>query len=109
LAAIKSLWNIDTLILGWIDRGIDYSILNKELKKYNIKNIAFVGDAWKRIYDILSKWGYDINYIISNNYKEIITWCKKIQKNEKFVFCLQQHQVMICLKISKKDEILSLN
>ena len=51
LAAVKSLPNVATLILGGMDRGIDYSPL-KELKNIpTLKNIVFVGKAGMRMYD----------------------------------------------------------
>ncbi len=86
LAALKWLWNVDTLILWWMDRGIDYSLLNKGLKEFEVKNIAFVWDAGKRIYEMLNKNGYKMNYIISDDYKQIVKWCK--ENTQKWKICL---------------------
>lgn len=86
IAALKSLWNVDTLILWWMDRGIDYLVLKDGLKEFEVKNIAFVWDAGKRIYEILNKNWYKINHIISNDYKQIVKWCK--ENTEKWKICL---------------------
>ena len=49
IEAVKALGNIDTLILGGFDRGIDYSILVKFLSLSKIRNLIFTGDAGRRI------------------------------------------------------------
>lgn len=77
LAAIKSLDNVETLILGGMDRGIDYNPLLELLDVKSIKNIAYVGEAGKRIKSILEKEkNYNINSITTDSYQEIVSWCK---------------------------------
>ena len=49
IEAVKSLRNVDTLILGGFDRGIDYSQLVHFLHSSTVRNIIFTGDAGKRI------------------------------------------------------------
>jgi UDP-N-acetylmuramoylalanine--D-glutamate ligase len=49
IEAVKALSNIDTLILGGFDRGIDYSDLAKFLSGTSIRNLIFTGDAGRRI------------------------------------------------------------
>jgi len=49
IAAVTTLGDIDTLILGGNDRGINYSGLVEFLKIRSIKNIVFIGDAGHRI------------------------------------------------------------
>lgn len=48
-AAVKSIGDVQTLILGGFDRKIDYSGLACFLSKSGVSNIAFVGEAGKRI------------------------------------------------------------
>jgi len=49
IGAIKTLENVDTLILGGKDRGIDYQNLFDYLPVSSVNNIIFTGDAGKRI------------------------------------------------------------
>ena len=75
LAALDSLKDVSVLILGGMDRGIDYSIITQVVSKYNVKNIAFVGKAGKRMYDIISQ-KYKVNAFISNDWHAIVEFCK---------------------------------
>lgn len=78
LAALSSLKNVETLILGGKDRGIDYSILKDILFEFNdLKNIVFVGEAGKRISSLIrNNKSKETEFLISNDYKEIVSWCK---------------------------------
>ncbi|GHU85589.1 UDP-N-acetylmuramoylalanine--D-glutamate ligase [Bacteroidia bacterium] len=52
IAAIKTVKNVETLILGGFDRGIDYSILIDYLYENPVKNVIFIGNAGKRMRNI---------------------------------------------------------
>ncbi|MBQ9311660.1 MAG: UDP-N-acetylmuramoyl-L-alanine--D-glutamate ligase [Bacteroidales bacterium] len=81
LQAMKALQNVSVLILGGMDRGIDYSEIIKVLD-YGVKHIAFVGKAGKRMYDILIERKKDLDYILSDDWEYIIEWAeKKAEKN----------------------------
>ena len=49
MEAVKALGNVDTLILGGFDRGIDYSGLAKFLSASGVRNLIFTGEAGRRI------------------------------------------------------------
>jgi UDP-N-acetylmuramoylalanine--D-glutamate ligase len=49
IEAVKALDNVDTLILGGFDRGIDYSGLAKFLSTSSVRNLIFTGEAGRRI------------------------------------------------------------
>ncbi|MCX6231182.1 MAG: UDP-N-acetylmuramoyl-L-alanine--D-glutamate ligase [Bacteroidetes bacterium] len=49
IAAVKALKNVDTLILGGFDRGIDYKKLAQFLKVSGVGNLIFIGNAGERI------------------------------------------------------------
>lgn len=49
IEAVKALGNVDTLILGGFDRGIDYSGLAKFLTSSTVRNFILTGDAGRRI------------------------------------------------------------
>jgi len=53
LAALLTLKNVDTLILGGFDRGIDYAIIVDYLIENKGLNVVFTGPAGKRIKDLL--------------------------------------------------------
>jgi len=53
IQAVEALKNVDTLILGGFDRGIDYSGLTDYLAKSKINNLIFIAEAGKRMLDIL--------------------------------------------------------
>lgn len=80
IAALDAIKNVDTLILGGNDRGIDYSILAKELPKYSLRNIAFTGKAGRRIAGLLNEMGVHYNTMVSDDYKDIVLWCSKVTK-----------------------------
>ena len=54
IAAVKTLGNVDTLILGGWDRGLDYSGLVKFLLTSKICNFIFLGKAGDRMFDIFN-------------------------------------------------------
>ena len=88
MAAVEALKDVDTLILGGYDRGIDYSMLCKFIPQSNINNIAFVGKAGKRMYDLIASANttININHILSTNYNDIVEWC--FQHTAKGKICL---------------------
>jgi len=55
IAAVKALKNVNTLILGGMDRGVDYSPLVDFLKESGVENFIFTGDAGKRIMELFGK------------------------------------------------------
>ncbi|MCD4737051.1 MAG: UDP-N-acetylmuramoyl-L-alanine--D-glutamate ligase [Bacteroidales bacterium] len=55
IAAVRTLGKVDILIIGGLDRGIDYAGLAKFLSRSNIKTIIFSGPAGNRIHDLLKK------------------------------------------------------
>ena len=55
IAAVSTLKDVDTLILGGFDRGIDYTILIDFLAGSAIRNLIFIGQAGERISLMLSE------------------------------------------------------
>ena len=54
MQALKALNEVDSLILGGFDRGIDYSQLIEYLHNSTVRNIIFLGNAGLRIYNEFS-------------------------------------------------------
>ena len=86
LEALKALKTVQTLILGGMDRGIDYSPLVEQIGEYEVKNIAFVGEAGRRMHKEMKEKANDYNVLLSDDYKEIISWCAT--NTEKNKICL---------------------
>jgi UDP-N-acetylmuramoylalanine--D-glutamate ligase len=83
IEALKALKKVQTLILGGMDRGIDYSPLVEQIGEFEVKNIAFVGQAGKRIYKEMKEKANNYNCLLSDDYKEIVSWCKANTQKEK--------------------------
>ena len=58
IMAIKALKNIGTIFLGGEDRGYDFCELEKNLRKYKIKNIALFPESGRRV--LKSKQGFNV-------------------------------------------------
>ena len=57
--AVKSLGNVGTLILGGMDRGIDYNDLAQFLTTAEIDNIVLVGQTTERMEALFREYGVD--------------------------------------------------
>ena len=57
--AVKSLGNVGTLILGGMDRGIDYNDLAQFLTTAEIDNIVLVGQTTARMEALFKEYGID--------------------------------------------------
>lgn len=76
-AAVEALREVDTLILGGFDRGIDYTDLMRFLAEdplgKAVKNIVFVGQAGRRMHSLLPLEGRNI--LLQDDYALIVPWC----------------------------------
>jgi len=86
IEAIKTLLDVDTLILGGFDRGIDYSPLVGYLRDSSISNIIFVGDAGKRIFKELSEINSGVKMFVAADYQQVIDIAR--EQTEKGKICL---------------------
>jgi len=97
--ALETLKNVDTLLLGGFDRGIDYGILYDYLDKNPVENIVFMGPAGERMkneWDIFftAKGAKNLrkkhkglnNYIVENDMQKIIHFA--IMHTQKGKICL---------------------
>lgn len=55
LCAVEALGNVGTLIIGGLDRGIDYSEFNKSLSRLDIDNIVCLPETGHKTADALSR------------------------------------------------------
>jgi len=81
IEAVKTLQNVNTLILGGFDRGIDYSVLYPFLENSDVANIIFIGAAGNRIKNELMDFGVkNIQLYNATNYYEVVEIARKVTK-----------------------------
>lgn len=86
IEAIKALKEVQTIILGGMDRGIDYSPLTEQIDNFKIKNIVFVGQAGRRMKNEMQEKVNKFQILVSDDYSEIVKWCSV--NTEKGMICL---------------------
>lgn len=87
IEALKTLKDVETLIVGGYDRGIDYSFFAEYLAGSSVKNILFLGEAGKRIYGLITKEKTEnSNMIIAKTLEEAVLKAK--EKTGKNGICL---------------------
>lgn len=80
---LETIKNIDTLIFGGLDRGIDYSKFIDYLKKNNIKNLICMPDTGTKIGKILLDSSCESNIYFVGNLSEAVVLAGKITKKNK--------------------------
>ncbi len=79
IAALKSLKNVDVLILGGFDRGLDYSGLADFLTKSPVKHIFFTGKAGKVMYNLLKNRTKNIELTETGTIAEAVNSIKSLK------------------------------
>ncbi|CAF3375749.1 unnamed protein product [Rotaria sp. Silwood1] len=81
IAALKTIQNVDTLILGGFDRGIDYSSLIEFIYQHPIPNLIFIGSAGKRMHEAFDKNLLPENHLyITKTYAEVVDIAFKVTR-----------------------------
>ena len=79
IEAVKTLQNVDTLILGGFDRGIEYDILYPFLNTSGISNIIFIGGAGERMMREFTVYGVEnITFYTAEDYAKVVTVASNI-------------------------------
>ncbi len=86
IQAIKSLKKIGTLLLGGMDRGVDYTLLADFLVDADVKNIVLMPDTSNRLFKLFEERKINKNIVFAKNLKEAVEISKKI--TEKGEICL---------------------
>lgn len=87
IQGMKSLPHVGTILLGGMDRGVDYTELAQYLMSSQVKNIILMPDTAQRIQQLLSAFSKgtfnDKNVLLAENLKEAVALAKKVtQKGE---------------------------
>jgi UDP-N-acetylmuramoylalanine--D-glutamate ligase len=84
IEAIKTLQQVDTVILGGFDRGIEYTILYPFLNSSGISNIIFVGEAGERMRTEFSEYGVkNIKFYPATDYSQVVSIASEVTQKEK--------------------------
>ena len=90
IQGLKSLRNVGTILLGGMDRGVDYTDLAQYLLISQVKNIVLMPDTDKRIQQLLSDFSEGTfnqkNVLLAKDLKEAVQIAKKV--TEKGEICL---------------------
>ena len=78
IQALGSVKNAKTVIIGGMDRGIDYSILIDFINNHREYNYIFAYESGKKLYDVLGKYN-DCHY--TDNLEAAVALAKDITKN----------------------------
>ena len=84
--AVQSLEKVDTIIVGGMDRGLDYHDLVDFLYDSNVHNILLLPDTNKRIQSLFDELGNNKNVISVKDMVEAVETAKKV--TEKGKICL---------------------
>ena len=72
MCAIDSIKSVNTILIGGMDRGIDYTDLIKYLGKNLVANVILMYDSGKRIYEKLNKENLMCNVIYADNLEKAV-------------------------------------
>lgn len=73
IEALRSIKNVDVLLLGGLDRGISYAALLDFLRTRAPLRIFTSGPAGKRIYDLISGSGYQGRSVYCKSFKDALS------------------------------------
>ena len=79
--SLKSIPNVNTLILGWMDRWIDYSELIDFVNNSNVENVICLPKTWHDILPNITKKTYKVE-----NLPQAVEIAKQVTK--KWAVCL---------------------
>lgn len=78
IAAVEALGKVETLLLGGFDRGINYLPLMKFLvKRKEIRHLIFMGEAGKRMQEILGAHKHDKAVFFAVNMEDAVKIAKR--------------------------------
>ena len=83
MGAVKALGNVDTLLFGGLDRGIDYSDFIEYLSECDVKNLVGLPETGHKIIDILKEKGADKNFVCARDMEDAVKKCAEITEKGK--------------------------
>lgn len=86
IEAIKALKNVDTILLGGMNRGYDFSVLVDYIKRYNIGNIVLFPDSGEEIEKELRQMNVNVHTLRTSSMEEAVKFAYRYTK--KGMICL---------------------
>ncbi len=87
MGAVKALGNVDTLLFGGLDRGIDYSDFMEYLARCDIRNLVGLPETGHNIIKALKEKGVDKNFVCAKDMEDAVEKCAEItQKGKSCLF-----------------------
>ena len=83
MGAVKALGNVDTLLFGGLDRGIDYTDFIAFLADCNISNLVGLPETGHNIIKALKEKGVKKNFICAENMEDAVKKCAEITEKGK--------------------------
>ncbi len=82
IKAVETFKDVNTLIIGGLDRGIHYNKLIDFLKCCNVENIICIYETGKKIFDILTKENVSKNIVYAEGLRQAVEISKKVTKKK---------------------------
>jgi len=80
ISSVESIGNINTVIIGGMDRGINYTSLIDFLSKDKVENVILMYDSGKRIFEQLHKIQTNSNIVYAENLEKAVELAVQITK-----------------------------
>lgn len=72
MCAIEALENVDTLIFGGMDRGLDYTAFEEALASSSVRNLIGLPETGHQILDTLRTWGTGKNLFRAEDMQQAV-------------------------------------
>ena len=86
ISAVESIPNINTVIVGGMDRGIHYESLIEFLSQGKVENVILMYESGKKIYEELKKTGTNSNYVLAEDLEKAVELATQV--TQKGTICL---------------------
>lgn len=83
MGAVKALGNVDTLLFGGLDRGIDYGDFTDFLRSSEIKNLVGLPETGHSIINSLKEKGTNKNLVLAKNMEDAVKICNEVTEKGK--------------------------
>lgn len=83
MGAVKAIGNVDTILFGGLDRGIDYTDFIKFLNECNVPNLVGLPETGHIIIDKLKASGCTKNTVKARDMADAVNKCKEITEKGK--------------------------
>lgn len=83
MCAVEALCDVDTLIIGGMDRGLDYSDFERELAKSTVSNLVCLPETGHAIADNLSKMHCCVNILKAEDLPDAVKKAYTVTKSGK--------------------------